>query len=279
MPLLWECDGLQQCPGPEPKDESKCADTCKNDEFYCSFQKMCIPETWRCDSVDDCTSGEDESHCDCPMDSFKCHSGGCILASNVCDGHRHCPDFSDEWNCFTTNSTLESEDAVTDVMNDIVTIKNNAGIEMKVCDDHWNMYFSKLFCMKFGYNDAKSWSSVNISEISENADEEQYFKLRSGAMTFNLMKEGFDVTPFCDSGMVVAIKCNDNMKSAETTNIDDNKSVGLVYSDAGRHCAATIGKLTLVISVFAKYLTPFFSFLTLHSKCSMGIEYFFMYSW
>jgi Scavenger receptor cysteine-rich domain/Low-density lipoprotein receptor domain class A len=229
FPSMSECDGLPNCPGPNPKDESKCADNCKNDEFYCSFQKTCIPAAWRCDAVNDCTSGEDESHCDCPEESFRCHSGGCVAASHVCDGARQCPDFSDEWNCFSTNSTASA-------MNDLLTIKNLDGDELKVCNDHWNMYFSKLFCLKLGYNDAKSWTSVNISVIE--ADQEMYFRLKSGAQIVSLAKDNFEVTPMCENGMVVSIQCADNTKTGE---VGSNKSVGRIVSDLGRNCTATIG--------------------------------------
>uniref|UniRef100_A0A182UJ58 Scavenger receptor class A n=1 Tax=Anopheles melas TaxID=34690 RepID=A0A182UJ58_9DIPT len=138
LPALWKCDGLEQCAN--GFDESNCPDTCTNDEYFCAGQRKCIPEAWRCDGAIDCSDGEDERLCDCPLDSFKCHTGGCVVGAYVCDGHAQCPDGSDEWHCYQ----LERGDGA-------LRVKRNSSEALAVCGDGWNGALADMVCAELGY--------------------------------------------------------------------------------------------------------------------------------
>nr|BDQ29912.1 very low density lipoprotein receptor c2 [Scyliorhinus torazame] len=63
---------------------------------------QCIPLSWKCDGVKDCTNGGDEENCSiltCSMLEFTCSSGRCISKSFVCNGEDDCGDGSDEKGC------------------------------------------------------------------------------------------------------------------------------------------------------------------------------------
>lgn len=102
IPVLWLCDGRPDCDNHQ--DEFNCAESCGNDEYLCPTDKRCIPQTWRCNGSPDCANGEDEKLCDCSLNQFKCHTGGCVSRDEICDGIEHCPDRSDEWDCLFNNS-------------------------------------------------------------------------------------------------------------------------------------------------------------------------------
>lgn len=73
---------------------------CESNEWQCA-NKRCIPQSWQCDSVNDCldNSDEDTSHCasrTCRPGQFKCNNGRCIPQSWKCDVDNDCGDYSDE---------------------------------------------------------------------------------------------------------------------------------------------------------------------------------------
>ena len=73
--------------------------TCADDEYQCA-NGNCVPESYRCDYINDCEDNSDELGCVCNLDfEFECLAGGCVNASWVCDGEQDCLEGSDEVYC------------------------------------------------------------------------------------------------------------------------------------------------------------------------------------
>lgn len=81
---------------------------CTSNEFKCDDGR-CIPLRWRCDSEQDCDSGEDEKDCvdigpltrECSDDEYTCKDSRCITRNWVCDGQPDCKRGEDEMECDT----------------------------------------------------------------------------------------------------------------------------------------------------------------------------------
>ncbi|XP_077600212.1 low-density lipoprotein receptor-related protein 12 [Stigmatopora nigra] len=84
---------------------------CDVDQFHCSNGK-CIPDWWRCNSMDECGDNSDEDLCadspfsfqPCGLDQFPCLSRytriyTCLPHSLRCDGSIDCQDLGDEIDC------------------------------------------------------------------------------------------------------------------------------------------------------------------------------------
>uniref|UniRef100_A0A8C8R8T7 LDL receptor related protein 3 n=1 Tax=Pelusios castaneus TaxID=367368 RepID=A0A8C8R8T7_9SAUR len=84
---------------------------CQSDEFHCANGK-CIPNTWKCNSMDECGDNSDERNCTipptepqssiCPAGTFQCsiaHSTKCLINELRCNSVKDCSDGSDENNC------------------------------------------------------------------------------------------------------------------------------------------------------------------------------------
>ena len=72
-----------------------------SDEFQC-YNGQCIPGSWECDDIVDCSRGEDEQDCysGCQYDEWQCAGGDeCIPHNWICDNYTDCWDGSDEMNC------------------------------------------------------------------------------------------------------------------------------------------------------------------------------------
>uniref|UniRef100_A0A8C5G185 Low-density lipoprotein receptor-related protein 12-like n=1 Tax=Gouania willdenowi TaxID=441366 RepID=A0A8C5G185_GOUWI len=87
------------------------ASTCELDQFHCTNGK-CIPEWWRCNSMDECGDNSDEELCvDSPFSFHPCSSNQfpclsrytrvytCLPRSLRCDGSIDCQDLGDEIDC------------------------------------------------------------------------------------------------------------------------------------------------------------------------------------
>ncbi|XP_051926079.1 low-density lipoprotein receptor-related protein 12 [Hippocampus zosterae] len=85
--------------------------SCDMDQFHCSNGK-CIPDWWRCNSMDECGDNSDEDLCadssfsfqPCGPDQFPCLSRdtriySCLPHSLRCDGSIDCQDLGDEIDC------------------------------------------------------------------------------------------------------------------------------------------------------------------------------------
>ncbi|XP_028820553.1 low-density lipoprotein receptor-related protein 12 [Denticeps clupeoides] len=88
---------------------------CESDQFHCSSGK-CIPETWKCNGMDECGDNSDEELCvqpnpsslfsfqPCAYNQFPCLSRytrvyTCLPESLKCDGSIDCQDLGDEIDC------------------------------------------------------------------------------------------------------------------------------------------------------------------------------------
>ncbi|XP_053190234.1 LOW QUALITY PROTEIN: low-density lipoprotein receptor-related protein 12 [Scomber japonicus] len=87
------------------------ASSCDVDQFHCSNGK-CIPDLWRCNSMDECGDNSDEELCvdspfsfqPCSLNQFPCLSRytriyTCLPHSLRCDGSIDCQDLGDEIDC------------------------------------------------------------------------------------------------------------------------------------------------------------------------------------
>uniref|UniRef100_A0A3P9I903 Low density lipoprotein receptor-related protein 12 n=1 Tax=Oryzias latipes TaxID=8090 RepID=A0A3P9I903_ORYLA len=87
------------------------ATSCDVDQFHCSNGK-CIPDWWRCNSMDECGDNSDEELCvdssfsfqPCSLNQFPCLSRytriyTCLPHSLRCDGSIDCQDLGDEIDC------------------------------------------------------------------------------------------------------------------------------------------------------------------------------------
>ncbi|KAM9168366.1 very low-density lipoprotein receptor-like [Mergus octosetaceus] len=104
IPLLWECDGDEDCS--DGSDESACVrKMCAESDFVCN-SGQCVPNRWQCDGDPDCENGSDESAelCHmrtCRVNEIRCgpQSTQCIPVSWNCDGEKDCDSGQDEENC------------------------------------------------------------------------------------------------------------------------------------------------------------------------------------
>uniref|UniRef100_A0A1B0CML0 Trypsin-like serine protease n=2 Tax=Lutzomyia longipalpis TaxID=7200 RepID=A0A1B0CML0_LUTLO len=251
IPTQWGCDGLQNCAN--GRDETNCLDTCSNKEFYCTVQKRCIPEAWRCDGKVDCSESEDERLCDCGPNEFKCTTGGCIPATNVCSGLPQCPDLSDEWDCLKILTNDSSAEAT-----NLVGVRKGVGKYHYICADSWSDRHSEEMCIKLGYANYSAWTKTALSESPS-----PIYALTEVANASLLEK--IVETDACTGGFV-SLTCeeftcgNRNGEAKNSDELNDEKfieasvlsSVALAFSESSNLvCSATIVAPRWVLSSYS----------------------------
>ncbi|XP_017099329.3 uncharacterized protein [Drosophila bipectinata] len=97
------------------EDPTKRRDYCYGNEFQC-HDGSCIPQTWQCDKIKDCSGGEDEDEqcLVCEQDEFRCRSNEKCIPENLrCDLNFDCFDGSDEEDCddFGSGDTTPFDEA------------------------------------------------------------------------------------------------------------------------------------------------------------------------
>lgn len=105
---VWMCDGEDDCHDNSDETADVCLRKwqCRDDEFTCRDNGLCVPLRLTCDREPDCAdkSDEDPQMChktsaECPDDQFKCSAKQCIPSHWVCDGYPQCENALDEAHC------------------------------------------------------------------------------------------------------------------------------------------------------------------------------------
>ncbi|XP_040568074.1 low-density lipoprotein receptor-related protein 8 isoform X1 [Lepeophtheirus salmonis] len=85
---------------------------CLTTKFECD-NKQCIPQSWRCNGLDDCMDNSDEVNCivksNCTDSEFRCDEIRCVPKNWQCDGGEDCIDGSDENEDICSNQTCGAE--------------------------------------------------------------------------------------------------------------------------------------------------------------------------
>ncbi|XP_030060906.1 enteropeptidase [Microcaecilia unicolor] len=126
----------------------------------------------------------------CTQEDFQCGSGECIAFVNLCDGHQHCRDGSDEAECVR-------------LINDSVSTSGLLQFRLQnkwcmVCADDWNNQISDTICHQLGLGNSNRTVPLAFDGIG------QFVKL-SRAENGSLMLSPSDQ---CLNHSVIHLQCN-----------------------------------------------------------------------
>lgn len=189
VPLKWRCDSVDDCGDnsdelgclpnmtttaePETAGVPYATNDCGPERYQCR-DRHCIWDSWLCDGLKDCQSGEDEDNCKfgpkrCSPKEFKCvHSMGCIPLNDVCNGRDDCGDNSDEWGCVNKKT-----DHITPLKCDGFVCKSGECIDFfKRCNRR-----PDCFDGSDEVNCSETFYSVNYLAVDFNTINESSFKI------------------------------------------------------------------------------------------------------
>ncbi|KAF7236464.1 Low-density lipoprotein receptor-related protein 4 [Varanus komodoensis] len=104
----WKiCDQHQDCE--DGSDEANCPElSCPAGQWQCK-NRVCIPEDWKCNGVDNCGDHSDEKFCAyCPEGMTECDDGKCLVESLICNRKAECMDGTDEPHTCGGNCSLNN---------------------------------------------------------------------------------------------------------------------------------------------------------------------------
>jgi low-density lipoprotein receptor-related protein 1 (alpha-2-macroglobulin receptor) len=132
------------------------ANLCNEFQFQCKSDGFCIPAQWKCDFVNDCNDGSDESISECERtsfvqnecdneDFFHCQfSRKCILKKWVCDGDNDCG-LIGKFNLLDDSD--ENQNCTKQCPINTLPCSNGVCIHIsKFCDGHVDCQNDEAFC-------------------------------------------------------------------------------------------------------------------------------------